>query len=153
MFCAGDLQGGGPDSCQGDSGGPAVAMVHGKATLIGNFIILIDFGRRLLSIYWAKGNFMWCNYIPYILSMFKVSMVSSHPCYKSVPKPKPINLLLNSIQFHIIIFSFSYGEFGDMYGYRNKSLKGYKIKKYNIQRNWLMVYSHSKSGMTDWQCS
>ena len=36
MFCAGDLAGGGVDSCQGDSGGPAVAVVHGKATLIGN---------------------------------------------------------------------------------------------------------------------
>ena len=35
MFCAGDLNGGGPDACQGDSGGPAVAEIQGKKTLIG----------------------------------------------------------------------------------------------------------------------
>jgi secreted trypsin-like serine protease len=41
MFCAGDLQGGGPDACQGDSGGPAVGIVHGKATLIGKTSYLV----------------------------------------------------------------------------------------------------------------
>ena len=36
MFCAGDLQRGGPDACQGDSGGPAIARIDGRYTLIGN---------------------------------------------------------------------------------------------------------------------
>ena len=35
MFCAGDLQHGGPDACQGDSGGPAVAAINGRYTLLG----------------------------------------------------------------------------------------------------------------------
>ena len=35
MFCAGDLQRGGPDACQGDSGGPAMARIDGRYTLIG----------------------------------------------------------------------------------------------------------------------
>ncbi len=35
MFCAGHLDGGGPDACQGDSGGPAVASVGGRKTLLG----------------------------------------------------------------------------------------------------------------------
>jgi len=35
MFCAGDLQRGGPDACQGDSGGPAMARINGRYTLIG----------------------------------------------------------------------------------------------------------------------
>ena len=35
MFCAGDLQHGGPDACQGDSGGPAVTAINGRYTLLG----------------------------------------------------------------------------------------------------------------------
>ena len=38
MFCAGDLQRGGPDACQGDSGGPAVGRINGRYTLLGNII-------------------------------------------------------------------------------------------------------------------
>ena len=38
MFCAGDLQHGGPDACQGDSGGPAVAAINGRYTLLGKLI-------------------------------------------------------------------------------------------------------------------
>ena len=35
MFCAGHLDGSGPDTCQGDSGGPAVADIDGRKTLLG----------------------------------------------------------------------------------------------------------------------
>ena len=41
MFCAGDLQHGGPDACQGDSGGPAVAAINGRYTLLGKLIYYI----------------------------------------------------------------------------------------------------------------
>ncbi len=37
MFCAGYLDGEGPDACQGDSGGPAVANIDGRQTLLGKF--------------------------------------------------------------------------------------------------------------------
>ena len=45
MFCAGDLQRGGPDACQGDSGGPAVARIDGRYTLIGNLRV-----KQILSV-------------------------------------------------------------------------------------------------------
>lgn len=35
MFCAGHLDGNGPDACQGDSGGPAVVDMNGAKTLVG----------------------------------------------------------------------------------------------------------------------
>ena len=43
MFCAGDLQRGGPDACQGDSGGPAVSRINGRYTLLGIAIVYIIF--------------------------------------------------------------------------------------------------------------
>ena len=36
MFCAGDLDGKGPDSCQGDSGGPATINLDKREILIGD---------------------------------------------------------------------------------------------------------------------
>ena len=43
MFCAGDLQRGGPDACQGDSGGPAVSRINGRYTLLGIVIVYVIF--------------------------------------------------------------------------------------------------------------
>ena len=67
MFCAGDLQGGGPDACQGDSGGPAVAIVHGKATLIGKTLFF-----HVLLIHIISSVFLFYVSLIYIHSLVKV---------------------------------------------------------------------------------
>ena len=58
MFCAGDLQRGGPDACQGDSGGPAVARIDGRYTLIGNLRVKLILSVNNMSKMMAQGRFI-----------------------------------------------------------------------------------------------